>query len=351
MHKFYPLTIINKQSQPHAVILTLAIPRDWLDEFAFLPGQHLTFKAVIGGEELRRSYSICSSQKRVGELDVLIKAVDNGRFSQAAQHEFQPGHQVEVMPPSGHFKLQPQEGGCYVAFAAGSGITPIMGMVYAAMEQTQSASFVLFYGNRKSSDVLLQQQLAHLKDRFSDRFSVHYFLSQQKVDMSFYQGRFDLEKIQKINRYLLQGLHVDGYYVCGPGGMIDDVCEALKQVGVDGEMIHNERFLSEGQEVSEERKTIQQDAGVTVTIDGANHEFNLQAGTQATLLESAEVAGVVLPYSCKAGVCATCRCKLVEGEVDMINNYSLEEWETKAGYILSCQAVARSSKIHISFDE
>lgn len=351
MHKFHSLTIKSVQPQPNAVIWTLDIPANLAEEFAFKAGQHLTFKASVNGEELRRSYSICSSKSRKNELDVLIKTVDGGRFSQAAQKSFKPGSQVEVMPPSGHFALEPKEGGRYVAFAAGSGITPVMAMIYATLEQTDTADFILFYGNSKTSDVLLHEQIAYLKDRFGSRFSVHFFLSQQKVDMPLYQGRFDVDKIKLLNKHILNHVNADGYFVCGPGAMIDNVCGALSELGIDKELIHNERFLSDGQQISSVEKTVKEDAGVTVTIDGANHEFNLMAGTQATLLESAEEAGVDLPYSCKAGVCATCRCKLVEGEVEMINNYSLEDWETKAGYILSCQAVARSSKIHISFDE
>ena len=351
MHKFYPLTITNTQAEPNAVLWTLSIPEELREEFAFLPGQHLTFKASIHGEELRRSYSICSSQNRANELDVLIKTVDDGRFSNAALTDFTVGSEVMVMPPTGHFVVEPKEGGEYVAFAAGSGITPVMGMIYAALEQTETARFTLFYGNSRTSDVLLHEDIAHLKDRFGSRFSVHYFLSRQKVDMPLYAGRFDADKVALLLKHMLSGVCVDGYYVCGPGAMIDTVCEALKDLGVAPNLVHNERFLSDGQEISVAEKTIREDAGVTVTIDGANHEFNLAAGTQATLLESAEAAGVELPYSCKAGVCATCRCKLVEGDVKMINNYSLEEWETKAGYILSCQAVPRSSTIHISFDE
>jgi len=350
MLKFHSLTIKSVQSQPNAVIWTLDIPNELTEEFTFKAGQHLTFKTEVNGEELRGSYSICSSQNRSNEIDVLIKAVDGGRFSQAAQL-IRAGHEIEVLPPSGHFMLEPKEGEHYVAFSAGSGVTPVMGMIYATLEQTKTAQFVLFYGNSKTSDVLLHEHIAYLKDQFGSRFSVHFFLSQQKVDMPLYQGRFNAEKVRTLNNHLIKHIGADGYFVCGPGAMIDTVCETLNDIGIDQALIHNERFLSDGQEISLEDKTVKEDAGVTVTIDGANHEFNLLAGTQATLLESAENAGVDLPFSCKAGVCATCRCKLVEGDVEMINNYSLEEWETKAGYILSCQAVARSSKIHISFDE
>lgn len=351
MHNFNELTIKNRTEQPNAVLLTIEVPDDLVDDFKFIPGQHLTFKTHIDGEEIRRSYSICSSQLRKNELDVLIKSIEGGRFSQQAQKSLKAGSQVLVLPPSGHFTLEPQEGKTYVAFAAGSGITPIMGMIHAVLEQTKTAEIILFYGNKKSSDVLLHDHMAHLKDTYGNRFSIHYFLSQQKVNTALYQGRFDHDKVSILHKYILQNIDVESYFVCGPGPMIDVVCQTLSQLGIPNDKIHNERFLSDGQEISSEEKTVKEDAGVTVTIDGANHEFNLVAGTQATLLESAEAAGVDLPYSCKAGVCATCRCKLVDGQVEMINNYSLEEWETKAGYILSCQSVARSSKIHISFDE
>ncbi|MCX7554094.1 FAD-binding oxidoreductase [Marinicella sp. S1101] len=351
MHKFHQLTIKSTREQPNGIIWTLSIPHNLATEFAYQAGQHLTFKAVINGEELRRSYSICSAPSRSGEIDVLIKAVDDGRFSQAAQSDYRAGSLIDVMPPSGHFTLSPQEHETYVAFAAGSGITPVMGMIYAVMENTETAEFILFYGNSKTSDVLLHDEIAALKDQFGSRLSLHFFLTRQQVDVPLYQGRFDADKVKTINKYLLQHIGADGYFVCGPGAMIDQVCETLIDLGIDPAKVHNERFLSDGQEISLAEKTIKEDAGVTVTIDGANHEFNLVAGTQATILESAESAGVDLPYSCKAGVCATCRCKLLVGDVEMINNYSLEEWETKAGYILSCQAVARSSKIHISFDE
>lgn len=351
MHKFQSLTIKNIRPQPNGVVWTLAIPEKLKEEFKYLPGQHLTFKAEINGEELRRSYSICSSSFRNNELDVLIKTVEDGRFSQAALKNYQEGSQIEVLSPSGHFVLEPKEGEHYVAFAAGSGITPVLGMIYAALEKTETAEFVLFYGNSKSSDVLLHEEIAALKDQFGSRFSVHFFLTRQQVDMPLYHGRFDNEKVKLLFNYLCNHINANGYYVCGPGPMIDMVCDTLAEIGVSPELIHNERFLSDGQEISLDEKTIKEDAGVTVTIDGANHEFNLTAGTQATLLESADSAGVELPFSCKAGVCATCRCKLVVGEVEMINNYSLEDWETESGYILSCQAVPRSSKIHISFDE
>ncbi len=351
MHQFHKLIITAIEKQPNAVIWTLAIPPELKNEFIFLPGQHMTFRVMSQGEELRRSYSICSSSCKTDEVKVLIKAVKNGRFSEPAQTNFHVGDQVDVLSPSGHFSLQPENGRCYAAFAAGSGITPVMAMIYATLEQTEDAQFLLFYGNSNSTDILLHDEIAALKDRYQDRFSIHYFLSQQKVDMPFNHGRIDHGKVVFIKEHILDQIEVSDYFVCGPGEMIDSVCRSLDILGVPTRKIHNERFLSEGQEISLADKTIKEDVGITVTIDGANHHFGIKAGEQVTLLESAEMAGVSLPYSCKAGVCATCRCRLIEGDVEMINNYSLEDWELETGYILGCQSVVRSSKIHISFDE
>lgn len=350
MSEFHTLPIAAVSQQPNAVVWHFDIPAEWQSEFQHQPGQHLTFNQTIGEEQIRRSYSICSSTQHPNRVSVLIKHIHGGQFSSWAQQQ-KAGTEMSVLPPTGRFILRPEEGQRYVGFAAGAGITPIMGMVYAALEQTESAEFILFYGNKTAGDVLLKDQIAALKDRYGQRFSVHYFLTQQQVDVAFNQGRFDNQKVKDIYRQILKPIDVSGYYVCGPGLMIDDLCACLESLGIEKSRIHNERFLSEGQAIKTDRKPARKDADVKVTMDGIEHQFNLKAGSEKTLLESAEDAGIVLPYSCRAGVCATCRCRLLDGEVDMINNYSLEEWETKAGYILSCQSLPRSKKIHISFDE
>ena len=350
MSNFYSLTIAEVIEDNNAVIWGLSIPEELKSAFAFEPGQHLTFRCDHEGEELRRSYSICSSAQDA-VIRVLIKSVEDGRFSQSTRHNYQAGDVIDVMPPSGHFSLQPEEDKTYVGFAAGSGITPIMGMMYAIMQQTERACFILFYGNSTSQDILLHADIAALKDQYHDRLSLHFLMSRQQVDLEVYQGRIDEEKVNFFLNNILQNIDVSDYYVCGPGEMIDTVCQALTDSGIDPQQVHNERFLSDGQEIRPSQKRVKQDAGVTVTLDGANARCDIKAGETVTLLESAQQAGIDLPYSCKAGVCATCRCRLLEGEVEMINNYSLEQWELDAGYILSCQSVAKSSKIHISFDE
>ena len=350
MSEFHTLTLADVSQEPNAVLWHFDIPEQWLPEYRYRAGQHLTFNQTINDEQIRRSYSICSSGQQPNRISVLIKHIHDGQFSTWAQQQT-AGTKLSVLPPTGRFILKPEEGQRYVGFAAGAGITPIMGMIYATLEQTDTAEFILFYGNKTAKDVLLQQQISALKDRYGHRFSVHYFLTRQSVDVPFNQGRFDTDKVTGIYQQILKPLDIDGYYVCGPGLMIDQLCDCLADLGIDPSKIHNERFLSEGQVIKADRKPAQKDADVKVTMDGIEHQFNLKAGSEKTLLESAEDAGIALPYSCRAGVCATCRCRLIDGEVDMINNYSLEDWETKAGYILSCQSLPQSKKIHLSFDE
>ncbi len=348
MHQFYSLEISRIESDRGALVWTLAVPEDLREIFAFEPGQHLTFRAQHNGEELRRNYSICSSR---GELKVLIKSVPEGRFSTQVAAGLKPGDAIEVMPPSGHFTLQPEAGATYVAFAAGSGITPVMGMLHAVLESNASARFILFYGNRSSADVLLQDDLMALKDRHGTRLAVHVFFSRQQTDVPLYAGRLDEDKVSFLFNNVLKDIDVKGYYVCGPGQMIDRVCDRLAQLGVPDARIHNERFLSDGEAIRPQQKTARLDAGVTVTLDGVISRYTIRAGEQMTLLESAQKAGIDLPYACKAGVCATCRCRLLQGEVNMLNNYSLEQWELDAGYVLACQAVPESESLHLSFDE
>jgi len=354
-HQFYPLTIAEARKETDdAIVLRLAVPESLRDVFAWQPGQHLTFRRTVTNEngekeEIRRSYSICSAPSET-DPSVLIKRIPGGRFSEPAQ-SLKAGDTLEVMPPSGHFVLTPEEHRHYVGIAAGSGITPILGMLQAVMEQTDNSHFSLIYGNANTDSILFLEKLADLKDRYPQRLSILYTISREPVDVPILSGRIDADKIRCLHQAEFSRTQPAGYYLCGPGSMIDDISDALRQLGTDDGRIHHEQFLSEGQEITARQKTVQQDAGVTVTVDGVTHRFDIKKGEEKTLLEAAEAAGVELPYSCKAGVCATCRCKLKEGDVDLINNYCLEPWELEQGYILSCQAVPRSEKIILSYDE
>ncbi len=354
-HQFYPIPIAESGKETEsAIVLRLAIPDALRELFTWQPGQHLTFRRRLTNEageaeEIRRSYSICSAPSEK-DPSVLIKRIPGGRFSEPAQ-ALQAGDVLEVMPPSGHFVLHPKEGRHYVGLAAGSGITPIMGMLQAVLEQTTSSHFSLIYGNATTDSILFLEKLADLKDRYPQRLSILHTISREPVDIPVLSGRIDGEKIRRLYQTEFAHTQPEGYYLCGPGSMIDDLSAALQALGVPEARIHHEQFLSEGQEITPQQKTVHQDAGVTVTVDGVTHRFDIKKGEEKTLLEAAQAAGVELPYSCTAGVCATCRCKLKEGQVDLINNYCLEPWELEQGYILSCQAVPRSEKITLSYDE
>ena len=350
MYEFHKLKIKNiEQETKDAVVWTLDVPEHEKEVFKWKAGQHLTFKYDFNGEELRRSYSILSPTDG-DELKVLIKKVDQGRFSEPAQTQYQIGQTVEVMPPIGNFILSPENNSNYVLIAAGSGITPILSMVYEVLNQSNS-HVNLYYGNGTVEGTLLKKQLTDLKDKFAERLSVSYFLSREPIDIDLYSGRIDADKINKIYHKEFKELNISGYYLCGPGEMITSVSTALKENGVDTRSIHSEFFLSEDQVIRDSsEKASSTDSGVSVTIDGVTSRYDIKQGDEKTLLDAALDNGINMPYSCKAGVCATCRCKLVEGEVEMIENYSLEDWELEQNYILSCQSIPKTNKIVIDYD-
>lgn len=349
MYEFHKVKIKNIQKETNdAVILTLDIPVFSQATFHWQAGQHLTFRKEINGEEIRRSYSIFNPSNE-DDIQVLIKKVEGGLFSEPAQTEFQIGDTVEVMAPTGHFVMVPQDDKHYAMFAAGSGITPVLGMIYEVLNHSNS-HINLYYGNSTVDSTLLKSQLADLKDLYPHRLSISYFLSQEPIDVELYSGRINADKVKKIFNKELKALDVAGYFLCGPGGMIDEVKSVLAEFSVDKTIIHSEQFLSEGQVMSEKNKTALLDSGVLVTIDGVTSRYEIKQGEEKTLLEAALAAQIKMPYSCKAGVCATCRCKLVEGEVEMLNNYSLEDWEIEKNYILSCQSLPKTKKIVLDYD-
>ncbi|MFK8012807.1 MAG: 2Fe-2S iron-sulfur cluster-binding protein [Marinicellaceae bacterium] len=349
MYEFHQVIIKNiQQETSDAIVLTLEIPAQLKSSFKWKAGQHLTFRKEIQGKEIRRSYSIFNPTADE-DLKVLIKKVEGGQFSDPAQTEFTEGQTIEVMTPTGVFLIEPQDDETYALFAAGSGITPVLGMVYEILNNSNS-HVNLYYGNSTGESTLLKTELSDLKDRYSSRLSISYFLSQEPVDVELYSGRIDANKAQKIFDYQLKKLNIAGYFLCGPGGMIDEVKSMLLDNGIDKELIHTEQFLSEGQVINNKQKKSKLDSGVNVKIDGVTSHFEIKQGQEKTLLDAALESDIKIPYSCKAGVCATCRCQLVKGEVEMLNNYSLEDWELEKGYILTCQSIPKTKKISIDFD-
>jgi len=349
MYEFHKVKIKNIQQETNdAVIWTLDIPVQYKPTFIWQAGQHLTFRKEVNGEEIRRSYSIFNPSHE-DDIQVLIKKVDGGLFSSAAQTEYKVGQFIEVMAPTGHFVMSPQDDKIYALFAAGSGITPVLGMIYEVLNNSNS-QINLYYGNSTVESTLLKGHLTDLKDSYPNRLSISYFLSQEPIDVELFSGRIDSAKVTKIFNNELKQLDIAGYYLCGPGGMIDEITQVLVDNGIEKNIIHSEQFLSEGQVMSDKKKSSKIDSGVMVTIDGVTSHYEIKEGDEKTLLDAALDAKIKMPYSCKAGVCATCRCKLVNGEVEMLNNYSLEDWELEKGYILSCQSIPKTDKIVIDYD-
>ncbi len=351
MTTFHSLTVAKVEPETRdAVTITFAIPDALQTEYAFRPGQHLTVKARLGGEELRRCYSICRSRSPA-EISVAVKAIDGGRFSRYAQHDIHKGMALEVMVPQGHFGYQPQaeRRGEYLAIAAGSGITPMMAIIGATLATETQSRFTLIYGNRSSHSMMFRQALADLKDRYPQRLQVVHLFSQESMDSDLLQGRIDGAKLRALSGRLLDFSRFDEAFICGPALMMDEAEAALGELGMAAHSIHLERFNTPGSSVK--RATGVQAGGRTVTIrqDGRDRLVALSAEDDS-ILDAALRQGADLPFACKGGVCATCKCKVLRGEVAMAANYSLEADELAAGYVLSCQALPTSSDVVVDFD-
>jgi ring-1,2-phenylacetyl-CoA epoxidase subunit PaaE len=340
------------------VSVAFAIPPDLREEFNYFQGQNITVRMNLNGEEVRRSYSICSSPLE-GELRIAIKKVPGGLFSTWANEELAPGHEVEVLPPSGKFytALEAANRKHYLAFAAGSGITPVISLIKTTLATEAGSRFTLVYGNRHRLSIIFREELEALKNRYMDRLSLHHILSREQMDIPLYQGRIDALKCGELCSRLIDARSMDEIFLCGPEQMIFSVREWLEAHGVERRRVHFELFHSrEGSTVAQRRvvpegvsQRHEHVSRVTVRLDGVSHEFDL-AFDGASVLETALLEGVDLPYACKGGVCCTCRAKLVEGQVEMDLNYALEADELAAGYILTCQSHPRSGKVVVDFD-
>lgn len=361
--RFHSLFVKSVQADTaHASLVTLAIPPDLRDTFDFKPGQFVTLKALIGNEFARRSYSICSSTKDFEarqELTVGIKCVQGGVFSTWAQ-TLQAGDELDVMPPDGRFtpKLRPGQTTRRLYIAAGSGITPIMSILRSTLNGDAHAHAQLIYANQTVGSIMFHEALQDLKDRFAARFSWVNVLSRQKVETPLFNGRLDAQKLGELLAKWVGVSGLDEVFICGPEGMIEASHVALQAAGVPPEITHSERFglpvvtsksvattsmnaLTNGQNDSK--------ISLSIVLDGVRH--SLKQGVNETVLDAALAAGLELPYSCKAGVCCTCRAKVLEGSVTMLRNFTLEPSEIAQGFVLSCQACPTSTHLELSFDE
>jgi len=356
MSKFHELTVSTVRRETRdAVAVTFAVPEELAETFRYVQGQHLTLRAGIDGEDVRRSYSICSAVQDA-QLRVAIKRVDGGVFSNWANDLLQPGMTLEAMPPSGHFHvpLSSAQARHYVAFAAGSGITPLLSIIKTTLMAEPHSRFTLFYGNRASSSVLFKEELEDLKDSYLERFNLVFVLSREQLDIELFNGRIDGDKVNALLRHWVRPQDIDVAFICGPQSMMEAVSQALQDNGVDKSRIKRELFATSipaARPAAHAHKTIgRQQCEVTVIQDGRTRSFTLDKDKE-TILDAALAQGIELPYSCKGGVCSTCRCKRIEGEVDMDVNFALEDYEVARGFILSCQSYAVTDKLVIDFDQ
>jgi ring-1,2-phenylacetyl-CoA epoxidase subunit PaaE len=361
MHDFEPLTIAEvRRETPDAISVVFAIPDALREAFSFKPGQHLPVRAIIDGEEQRRTYSICSGP---GErnLRIAIKRVADGRFSNWANDTLEAGGRLEVMPPAGRFVLPEGDGQArhIVAFAAGVGITPIIAMVKHALAHDPAASLTLVYGNRTPDSILFREELEDLKDRHLGRLTLLNVLSRNDEGSApLLEGRITADKVKVLAATLFKPDEVAHVFLCGPGSMIKDVRNALLELKVPREKIHHEFFAPGGgtdRTSPSPRPSRGEGTGALrgtkaiAILDGIRHRFIVPPGGH--VVDAALAAGIRVPYSCKGGMCCTCRAKLVEGQVEMTLNYSLEPWETERGFILTCQAVPKSERLVVDYDQ
>lgn len=352
--KSYPVTVAAiEKTTSDCSIITLDIPNEWKEEFAFIQGQYLTLSASIKGSDVRRSYSLCSSPLD-NEWKVGIKAIPEGKFSTFANEVLQVGDRLEVLPPNGKFyvPVAPDQARNYAAFAAGSGITPILSIVKTHLKAEPNSTFKLFYVNQTVNSIILKEELEALKNTYMERLEIFYFLTREQRSVPLFNGRPDQEKLEIIFKTICDVDRIDHYFSCGPEAMILLIRDFLLSKKVDKNKIHFELFNTSGAPVK--RKAIAKTfsgkvADITIIEGGITTNFKIEQGSD-NLLDAAMKNNADLPYACKGGVCCTCRAKLMEGEVEVLVNYGLEEEEIDAGYILTCQALPVSEKVVVNFD-
>jgi ring-1,2-phenylacetyl-CoA epoxidase subunit PaaE len=354
MREFHPLSIERIEPETRdSLRITLDVPEELRAEYAFLPGQHLPFQVTVDGKKLRRTYSICSAQ---GEfpLEIGVRVQPGGQFSEFAASSLQAGDTLEAMPPSGqfHVDIDPQHANDYVAFAAGSGITPILSMMKSILAQEPDSRCILFYGNRKQSTTMFIDDLYALKNLYPERVQLNFVFSREEQEFDTMAGRLDGDKVRELYEHFGAGLRASDCFVCGPDSMIRDVTEALVDLGMDAAHIHSERFgvPRKGLRRTEQAVEAADRATVTVIMDGHKKAFDMHRD-DANIVDAAADHGIDLPYSCKGGVCATCRCHVREGEVTMATNYGLEPWEVEKGFVLACQSRPVSATVTLDYDK
>ncbi len=342
-----------KKETPDCVSIAFIVPEELKKTFSFDQGQNITLKKNLDGEEIRRSYSICSAAFE-NELKVAVKKVDGGKFSTYANEILKAGDEIDVLPPTGKFNtpLQPANKKNYVAFAAGSGITPVLSIIKTSLQTEPQSSFTLVFGNRSRSSIIFFEELEGIKNKYLQRFNLINILSREKTDAPINYGRIDRQKLMELNK-LVNYNGIDEFFICGPEEMIFCVKDFLVQLGIDQKKIHFELFTTPGQKTIKVQSTEHKDSGpkskITVKLDGRSFDFDLGFNNDS-ILDAAIKQGADLPFACKAGVCCTCKAKLLEGKVEMEVNWGLEQEEVEQGFILTCQSHPTTEIVVVDFD-
>ncbi len=356
MADFHALKVVDiKRETRDAVIVSLEAASNDTD-LNFIQGQYLTFRKEFEGEEIRRSYSICS---KVGAplIQVGIKKINGGLFSSWANDELKAGDTIEAMKPMGNFyaPLDSSSNKQYVGFAGGSGITPFMSIIKTTLEAEPNSSFTLVYGNQSSNTIMFREELEDLKNIYLGRLSIVHVLERENQDIDLFNGRMDKEKCAAMFKSWIHVPDVDMAFICGPEPMMLAISESLKEHGLDEKKIKFELFAS-NKPTKARAKSATANGGAeakveaTVIIDGLSRNIEMNKGDMS-ILDAGLDQGLDLPYACKGGVCSTCKCKVIEGDVDMDTNFALEDYEVEAGYVLSCQSYPVSDKVVVDYDQ
>jgi ring-1,2-phenylacetyl-CoA epoxidase subunit PaaE len=351
---FHPLRVADlEQLTDDAVAITFEVPEELRDAYRFTPGQHLTLRTVLDGEEVRRSYSICSPPS-TGRLRVAVKRLEGGVFSGHAATGLEAGDVLDVMTPAGRFgvALDPTNGKHYAAVVAGSGITPVMSVLGAVLQDEPDSRFTLVYGNRDTSSVMFLEELADYKNRYPDRLHLVHVLSREPQDAELLHGRIDEAKLHQLLDTLVRPEDVDEWLLCGPFAMVQQVHATLVDRGVPKPDIHLELFHVEGETPRMPRRVTDdgEESGSEVTVRLGGRTTTFAMPPEGSVLDATLAVRNDAPFACKGGVCGTCRCKLVDGKVEMARNYALEQSELDAGFVLACQSVPTTPTVVLDFD-
>jgi ring-1,2-phenylacetyl-CoA epoxidase subunit PaaE len=351
-HALRVAEIVPETSEANSI--RFEIPPELRERFVFKAGQHLTLRAVLNGEEVRRNYSLCTAP---GEQDwlVTVKRIGGGLFSNWVGDELKAGATIDVMPPHGSFttEFDASTSRHLVGIAGGSGITPVMSLIKTLLRQEPNSRFTLLYGNRDSSSVIFLEALAGLKDKHLERLEIYHFLDAEDQDIDLFNGMLNRERVEEaIGALIPDAADVDGWFICGPGPMMDAAEGALLDRNIARDRIHIERFTADRppEAVAREMAELQTKAegvSVSVTLDGRTRRVPFTAGN---ILDSARASGLPAPFACKAGVCATCRAKVTKGKVEMAARYGLTDEEVEAGYVLTCQSVPLGDGVAVDYD-